>query len=487
MRIYSREFLQAVESGRSAGLDREHLMLGRYSATSAPAFVSRKSRGEGALLVGSAGSGKSAALARMIEYEAALGNLSVVVFDLKSHDSSLLQAMIQGAKIAQRSPKVQWFVNQVGLSTHTFNLFEQRAFRAGTPFQKASAIGMALGTTQRLDGPPHQFFGGASLRIYQQPFDFRHEIQNWRELAETINRIILASKRQTNIPAVIREHGSQAWLDSDRMASVEALNVVGNPEGIDCAALFESPHLVYFCLPEHETGGAVCRAMLRSIFDGYRFSSKRCGVMVVIDEFQVAISDSLSNVMLQARSALNGGGFIGATQTLKALKLGVNDLAPIALNSCRLFWAFNFADLEEQTLFAKISGTKDTVEITETWSPFPGFWAKTGHTEKKVTVELYPQAEVKRVSAEPTLSFLTLSQNEGRWQHKGVPQVIEAMFHITRDEYLRRSQAPWPDPAPGCIITRMPAPFGEVVPIAKDEDEEEAPPPMQHIGRPRKK
>lgn len=477
---YKTWFRHALELARSPNpAERESVVIGTNEADNSPFYVPIKLLLEHLHGEGPSGQGKTASLAALMEQIAHRRKFSLVVLDMKGDSLELLAA------VKDCGLPVRWFTDRVGYSTFTLNLFEQRYWKRLTPAQKASTIGAALGTTHGLSGYGNQWFGGSAFEVEQRTFE-RTDVKSFRGLSEAIHHLIIHGKRD-DIHSDIRAAGLQAYLDTRRMASVQALNVVGNPHGIDLCSVFETPQVLYFSLPSavsHDVAGAIFRLVLFGLFDAAGHVSRQVPVVLFADEFQRGISQGLETVLQQARSC--GIGLVLANQTIHDLVTKEKDFRPTMKACCRLHWQYGEASPDMQLELSETGGTYPDIEETETiertmvtGKNSKYRWTKSW-THRIVDRQRLPINEIKRVTGHPRLSFFTSSADWGLFQYGHFPQVVESDYHITREEYERRKAMPWPSAVPGCIVTEMP----DLVldPAEHPED----PPPVPRIGRPAK-
>ncbi len=293
--VYNAWFRQALALPRSPNrMERRHMVLGRLECNGAPLFFPVNAIGGNGHLLGGPGSGKTAALAKFIEFLGLAANRSLIILDHKADTLELL-----AAALATGLP-VRWFTDQVGYSTATFNWFEQRACKRLTPAQKAATLGKALGFTHGLTGYATSWFGGSAHVATELPFARGAEMNNFAGLLREVGAVIAETGRSAELRSEIRAAANQAWIDIRRMAHLQALNVVGSPHGIDLCSLFETPQIVYVGLPEgvmHELGGHIARLFVYSLFDAAAHVRRHIPVTILWDEFQLALARGVDTVL----------------------------------------------------------------------------------------------------------------------------------------------------------------------------------------------
>lgn len=479
--IYKPWYLRALDAMRSRNVaERESLFVGWNEDNGSPFFLTLNQLAVHIYVEGRSSAGKtSLALCPLIEQIAQRQDRSIIVIDVKGDSMELFGAVKAGPL------PVRWFINRDGWSSHTFNLFENHHWGRLDPMQKAACLGTALGTLSSMAGYGVQWYEGAGFEVMTRVFE-RHHPRNIAHLAKLIEEAILDGRSKT-LHSEIRRAGLQAQLDCGRMGRIQALGQIGNPYGIQLGDLFERPQVLYLCLPSggnHSMAGAVCRLFLGALFDAAAFAKRNNPVMVVIDEATSVITGTLMQELITQSRSL-GIHWVIANQTRQDMQTKDKDFRHTLLSCCCTHWHFGEPVKEIQLELAKTGGTYKAIDVSETTArhPITRSWTETSITRRVVDMERLPLNEVKRVGANPKLTFVTASGDDGLSQYQGFTQVVEVDHHITKDEYERRKLILWPEAVPGCIVTRKP---GLITDTRDHDDDNDEPPPVPRITRPKK-
>ena len=369
------------------------------------------------------------------------------VFDLKKDGTRELLAALQAGAARSGTP-VRWFVDLVGRSTHTFNLFLQSFFLSYAPMEKADFIGAALGSSHGLEGYGKQHFGSIAVRVLFEVFQ-RWHVSSWKELDERIGTV-LSSPRAYGLDKTTVLGATQLRNDVHRLAQIPALNHststidLGSPE----------PQVVYWSFPrKYATAGAICRMALYGNFAAAeaRDDIKR---ILVVDEFQRVVGNQLDLLFTQGRESIQ---LILANQGLADLKTTDKDYEPLVQTCCRTHWTFNASDPAEQVFMSETSGKVTRKRKTTSYSIGPlGLATSQTRSYAEVEADRHGLNDVKLTSATPELSVFCCTQDHAFIQFGGFPQVVRTQFHISREEHARRKNLPWPGPGRGRSPARCP-------------------------------
>jgi hypothetical protein len=430
--------------------ERESVFLGTLLADGSPLLAHEKSFSEHLYIRGSPGSGKSAVIAYLCELRLSRGGCVMHVFDLKKGGTRELLAALQAGAARSGTP-VRWFVDLVGRSTHTFNLFLQGFFQAYAPMEMADFVGAALGSSHGLEGYGKQHFGSIAVRVLFEVFR-RWQVGSWVELDGCIDAV-LSSPPAHGLDRTTVLGATQLRNDVHRLAQIPALN---HPTStIDLGS--DEPQAVYWSFPrKYATAGAICRMALYGNFAAADMGPKTNRI-IVVDEFQRVVGNQLDLLFTQGRESIQ---LILANQGLSDLKTRDKDYAPTVQTCCRMHWTFNASDPAEQLFMAETSGKVTRKRKTTTYAIGPlGLVSGESRSYAEVEADRYGLNDVKLASATPDLSLFCCAQDHGFIQYGGFPQVVHTRFHISQDEHGRRKALPWPGPDDGTITGEMPPPL----------------------------
>lgn len=442
-------------------IERKSIRLGKLLADGSPLMLHEVSAAGNIYLRGAPNSGKSAMLAYLVEHRVSLGGCIVRFIDLRDQNSmELLAAILAGA--ARSGTRVRYFTLEPGQATHTFNVFVLPFFRRLTPMQKALLIGAALGSTHGLVDYGPQHFGGNALELYVVVFE-HFEVESFVDFVDKM-RLVQATPSAYGLSKDGVKAASQAFNDVKRLARIPALNTPRST--IDLAP--SEPQAEYWTFPaSFDLAGAISRLVLFASFAATKTSEANAEgelrTWVVLDEFQRALGNRLELLFQQGRKRIS---LLVSNQGLSDLVTKNKDYRSTVKTCCRVHWTFNAADEEEQQFMADYSGT--VARRRQTTTHTKGLF---GPTEVSTTfgeyfTTRYGFNDVSIASAQPGLSIIRCTEDYGFIQYGGFPQVLVSEFHITREEYERRSRMPWPDGDDDTITPGNPAPVGPPTPPA---------------------
>ncbi len=445
----------------------DHLWLGTSTVNDYPILLDRRLLCDHAHILGSTGSGKTAlGLAPLVTQLIRIADSSVVIIDLKGDP-----ALFHGTKLEADSAHLpfKWFTNELGNATYVFNPLIQAYRRRLTIYQRTDLLMGAFGL------------------IYGRGYgrDYYSDIQN--------HLLFRALRHDPDCPSFVRlydllrkpelyhdmgkrelQEASHIWKIVERLASFEALNANsadGTPQAvldnaIDMGRCFESPQVLYFYLPaalESVSVAEIARLALYSLLTAAASArERRPQVYLFIDEFQQVASSNLQIILRHARSM--NIGVILANQTMADLRTPDADLTPIVSANTHFKQIFSVNDVFQQELMSRASGETiyELVSRAESksWQPW-GPWPTTRTVTCDTHEHIGPRHRVNDIiefSNHPQRCLVQTSRGSGFTQFGGLSFIMATQFHITRDEYRRRSEAPWPLPNQGTISPEVETP-----------------------------
>ena len=164
---------------------------------------------------------------------------------------------------ARRSgTRVQWFTDQVGKSTHTFNLFLQPfCAQASRRCRRTGLVAASLGTSHGLAGYGSQWFGGAAFEVLLKYFE-RFDIVSWMDLLDKI-KLVRSRPRDYGLDKEMTKAAGQLVFDVGRLTRIAPLNTPHS--SIDLSS--DEPTAIYWDFSGlYDMAGVVSRLALFSIF-----------------------------------------------------------------------------------------------------------------------------------------------------------------------------------------------------------------------------
>ena len=396
------------------------------------------------------GSGKTSFIEYLVELLLSRGPCRMQIYDVKSPATRSLFAAAQiGA--ARSGIRVKWFTNQIGRHSHTFVFHKQRFMQRLDPSQKTALTCTALGVSHGLEGYGKQVFGGIAFAILLAVYE-RWEIENWIHLLDRIN-LVLRKKyaKACGLDEMTMRSATQLINDVGRLARIPAFNTPHS--SIDLSD--DEPEVVIWnYYGAYDLAGGMARAALFASFEAAQERDSKLRNWLVIDEFQRVVGNSLELVFQQARDRF---GLILACQNLADLDTRDKDYAPTVLNCCRLGLTFNVTDPAEIKLLSETSGKviRERPAMAVSNSAFRTFTGRT-KTWSEYEADRLGINDIRLASATAGLALAACNQDHGFVQFGGFPQIVQVDHHITREEYERRRNLPWPGHEEGTILGVMP-------------------------------
>jgi hypothetical protein len=459
--------------------ERNSIFLGRVVADGSPVLVPRKVFQEHAHVLGDSGAGKTSLfLCPIIEQLASQGECSIIVIDLKSDTNELLASELAAAKIIEE----QWgtpilvkvFSNQSDRPTFALNPLTQTFWSELDLLTQTDLLCGAIGVTYG-NGYGESYYSSANgANVYHALKTFRN-VQTVAELAEGIGYVVANAKKQELHPE-IRRAGVHVHEVMKRLAACEPLNVTNSTghdstavkNAIDLAQVFQVPQLLYFQLSATLSPSAapeIARLVTYMLLAAATKTERRHPVYVVIDEFQRMVAANLEYMLQLARSL--GVGIILANQSMEDLKKSTTNLIPAIEANCRLRQWFSVSSSDDQLRLINSSGLTVDRLLKRTVSTSSDGKRSVSYSETETIVPRLSINDVLQTSDHPFRSFLRLSRGEGYAQYGGMPVTVESGYHITREEYCRRKNIPWPD-LPGMFQPKQVSPHSKSVDATVD-------------------
>lgn len=448
-------------------VERDSVFQGNLASDGSPLLVPLTVYAEHAHYAGDSGSGKtSRGLAPTIEQIIQRGDSSVVFVDLKADTLEPLASLEAAVRRARRRTKqaipLKHFTDQVGHSTFVFNPMTQTIWNKLTLLAKADVLTSAMGLQYGTDYG-QGYFSSANTALLHEALKLNPKIRSFRELAAAIGSLATGVAKGIDLHPEIRKAGVHVWEVAKRLAALEPLNAAEGmgyaPEvlqqQIELSDVFREPQVLYFHLSASLSPGSapeIARLLTNLLLVSSAPEERRVRVYLVVDEFQRMVANNVEAMLQLARSM--GVSVILANQSLQDLKTTTTDLIPVIEANCRYRQWFSVSSTADRELLMTLGG--ETIESLESVSVS---WNNLSRSVSRSTrEEILPRLslnDIMLVSDHPRLSVVRISRGDGYAQYGGLPIVVESGFHITREEYERRKQFPWPAAVPGTIVPQL--------------------------------
>lgn len=428
--------------------------VGTDVRTGAPIVKHISSFMELCLKVGPMGSGKSTAMEQLAVRDTELG-YSVVYIDLKGGSLEVHEGLRLAAQ--RRGVPMKRFSIAMDYASHVANPFLMRFWETMSARQRAQYILAIGGVENDLAKYGEGFFTTACGELAAYLFENCEPIRDFVDCANRLEHIFQV--KPVTIPGELLRHGAHIVGAARRLSGIEALNAGSANESdavfanrIDFADLFQTQQVHYYHLPASRGGqlaGEVSRAICRGVTSAAEALRNRGQTFFFIDEFGEASSSMLNTFLSQSRS-LN----IGVTLSNQSIDQ-ISDKTVLAnvVNGTRIRQWFGFGP-DTQLWFEARSGKRidHLRSITKSDKPFEG---STSITLSETLVPYLSVNDLKRITADPTLSVLESVRDDGLTHTGGLPQVVRTRYTISETEYHRRQNAEWPVD-PGTVLQRQP-------------------------------
>ena len=449
-------------------IEKNSLFLGRVVSDGMPMFVPRKIFTEHAHGLGDSGSGKTSLfLCPIIEQLAMSGDCSVIVIDLKADTLELLATLTAAAEKLQKqkgiSVPVKCFSNQANKPSFAFNPMAQSFW---SNFDLQTKTDIMCGANGLTYGPGYgeSYFGSANSAVTSHAFKAFPDVQTFEELADRLGHVL--NSKSKDLHNEIRKAGVHVQEVIKRLAQCGPLNATKESSSdplvaehaIDLSQAFLSPQFLYFHLSATlSPAGApeIGRLVNYMLLAAATQITRKHQVFLVIDEFQRMVAGNLESMLQLARSM--GVGVILANQSMEDLKKSTVNLIPAIESNCRLRQYFSISSSEDRDRIIQNSGETVDIEYGRTSKELTNGEWQHSYSESERVVPRISKNDILTVSDNPYRSILQITRGAGYAQYGGYPVIIQSNFHISKAEYERRRQMPWPS-LPGMISPKERAP-----------------------------
>ena len=449
-------------------LMRTHLWLGEAKVGGHPVLLDRRVLHNHAHIMGGTESGKTSRGLAPLIHQLIGEDCSVVVLDLKGDQTLFEEARDRAAKTGCT---FKWFTSESGESTFVFNPLAQPHMASLTPVELADIYTRSLGLDHG-EGYGRIHFSRANRTPLLKLLQLEPEIDSFARLALGLDRRkgeLFPSRRA-------QEHGDDLVAVAESLALVDALNVTAPREdgadplkhplsaerrtqlmehAIEMDDLLREPSVYYFKLPgalhtasDREIGKFALNALLTA---AYKCKGKKLPVYLVIDEFQMLVSEDLRTVLDQARSM--GIYVVLSNQSPSQLgQVGKDLLASIEANT-GFKQIFSIHDDQYRRVLSALSG--ETIYVFTGMTQHPD-----GGESVSMRQEVGPRHRANdfiTMSARDEECMVHIKKNTGYSQFDGFPFIVYPDFHIDEAKYNQRKAASWPaeDEHPGTMIAPL--------------------------------
>ena len=455
-------------------LERKHLWLGVSKEGGHPVLLSREALEQHAHIMGGSGSGKTSLGLAPLIHQLIGQECSVVVLDLKGDQSLFEEARIQANETGST---FKWFTSESGESTFVFNPLTQSHMATLTPVERADIYTRALGLDHG-EGYGRIHFSRANRTPLLKLLQLEPEVDSFEQLGRGLRQ----RKDELFPNRRALEHADDLYAVVDNLALVDSMNVTRPRPGsdaisqplseerreelmdhaIDMGDVLDEPSVYYFKLPgalhtssDREIGKFALNALLTA---AYKRKGKKLPVYLVIDEFQMLVSDDISVVLEQARSM--GIYVILSNQAPSQLrKVGADVLASVESNT-GFQQIFSIHDSDYRKVLGALSGESIYVFTSKSYR----YDVDGGSETESFNQDIGPNLRVNdfmHMSAREDECLVHIKHNRGYSQFDGKPFIIYPDYHIDRDEYEhRRDYGVWPleGDHPGTLTAPLPRP-----------------------------
>lgn len=460
------------------GMRQPHLYVGRELSDRTPWFLDRLLMRTHAHAIGGTGSGKtSLCLAPLAFQLIAQADSSIVVIDLKGDNALFWGTFIEAERAGL---PFKWFTIEPGSASFAFNPFTQRHNQQRGVNARAQSLLMSLGLYYG-DAYGKTFFQSITLDTLTAFLAKFRDIRSFADLARYAEEP--GSYAATNTD---QENSQHLRMLLRQLASVAPLNVTdgrrppARPEvlrdSIDMTDVLSRKQVVYFSLPSLEeelTAKSIGKLALYALVHAAKIvnrTGKSVPCYVFLDEFQQICAENIKILLEMARSM--GVYLVLSHQDISQLKTGDYDITS-TVESCTTFkLVLEASSLTALKQMEEYSG--ETRERTVSWTQAVHAGIDENDDDALSLDRAYPKREfepatvdigererfrltrneILAVSAHPLRGFVRSRSDSGLTQYAGQWTAIECEFPTTLEEYIARSETPWPAEHPSCVTVQ---------------------------------
>ncbi len=442
-------------------VERNALFLGYVANDWSPTLVDRSLCFQHFHILGATGANKSSmGLAPLIEQLISFGDASVIIIDLKADSPELYwaaEAAVKDYRAEHRSDiPLKLFSLGNGTRSHMFNPFLTTGWTGMSTLERTDILSTSCGLAYGHDYGP-SFFTSANSAVLRESNLLNPDAMSFRQLYKDVARILRGD--DDRLLPELRRAGVHVMEVIGRLASYEGINIVPGSgyddsvieNQIQLAEYFQKPGVAYFRLPSTTSSiGApsIARLILYFLIIAGKTSQRKTKVHVIIDEFQRMASDNLDQMLQMARS--HDIGLVLCNQSLSDLQANSAKVYHAVDGNCGIRKWFSIASSSEMKMLEYLMGTKEEIEVTESRNR-----RETTYSSRTVHVPRARVTDLHTISEDPNLSILQIGgSGKGYARYHGIPFVAYSNYHISEDEFARRSKMPWPSDLVGMFDTK---------------------------------
>jgi len=365
----------------------------------------------------------------------------VIVIDLKG-DPALFHTI--RAEAEARGQEFRFFTPERDLATHVFNPFSNFSSQSRSLLQVCQLVLDALGLNHG-EGYGRSYFTRQNREALFDALNVDPPPQTFKDL----HTILKSFRGRTNYPDIFELVSTIHALT--QYPQLETIESVSDPEtSIHMPTVLERRQVVYFWLPAaiesitvREIGKLALFSLLSAAIDRQRNGQETRRAYLCIDEFQRLAGENFRIILEQARSY--GLSCFMANQTQADLKLPEFDLRPTVRTNTRVKMHFGVTDLAEIQELSGLSGQE--VAIMESVGHTV---TSKGNTRDSATLtetlkDRLLVSDILGATDHPRRCVLHVTRGSGYSQWAGLPTVVDCFHPISREQYVARSKAAWPE------------------------------------------
>ena len=404
-----------------------------------------------AWICGGTKSGKTARILSLIDDLGRRPNISIVAIDLKAMSNEILATLQRVAG----SRRLWYLTNRVGRSSHLFSMYHQHSWQQATSSQRANRLNKSFGLSfANVYG--ESFFRDGGIYGLQVASEKYPDIDAFDNHFMRLSYELSNSKEFTKQE---REAAGHPRMILRRLGQQSAFNYRPTlpksvrDNAVDLQRFFLEPTFMYVGLNAFDDP-IDSTLLARLIFDelcaaGNSLSQteRETDVIVVIDEFQHILGTAVEEAAEQSRSA--GCTLVMSNQSASQLaRHGLDVLSTVESNTALQLW-YRTGDQAGIDQLQKFGGKTTDLLRTVTYDPY-GEEKSYSYTE-----HLLNRLEANDILASGSRqdSFIArVSVNHGYCHYNGLPFEVLDSFHVSKEEYQRRVNMPWPAPNDETLI-----------------------------------